>query len=831
MKNFVTKQLIFLIFLSGLFGSSLAQEFLPALNDNYMGINQATLQPGAIADSRFKIDVNFFGFNSDIYNNMIRFKSAGLVNPYKIFTEDDWWDENSYLADPDGKDKSAIFNQTLLGLSFLVTIDQKQAVGFTFRTRNIINVDDVSEPLARSIYGDFKYSEYWQKWYYDENLRAVNHIFTDYGLTYAREVFDLGVNYLKAGLTVKLLQGIGGAYVQADDFYYYFYNQNNNPEDADYMSWNSPYVNSGVSDNWNWGSNENSKYESDFMYAFTAKPSVGLDLGVVYEFRPKYKNYRYDMDGETNLIRKDQNKYMLKVGVSVLDIGRLRYEKAYSSQDFTAGFTPDYLQRYQSSNNAVPGSTHWMDIEEVNFGFPPYVNFADTVYRRIQLDQGITKGNENKEDFTIKLPTAFSLQVDLNIFQGLYLNLTTFTALNQGFSKAGNSHYISNYSLTPRYEHKWFGAMLPMYFNQYQKFNMGIGLRAAFVYFGINNLFTGLFDDPYGSSIYLGVKIPIWYSKPPKDLDNDGVSDKLDNCPTVPGPWEFRGCPDRDGDGVPDHEDECPDIPGLKEFKGCPDRDGDGIPDKDDLCPDEPGPKTTQGCPDRDGDGVPDYLDECPDDPGPASLNGCPDRDGDGVPDHKDLCPDVAGKIEYGGCPFLDTDGDGVRDEDDMCPTIPGPAENRGCPWPDTDGDGIPDHLDKCPLTPGPPENNGCPIIEEKEQEIIKTAFENLEFETGKAVIRSSSFASLNELATLLISKPTWKIQISGHTDSVGSDEANMKLSKDRSQSTAKYLEGRGVAPSRLITEWFGETRPIADNDTPEGRQKNRRVEMQIVFE
>jgi len=228
---------------------------------------------------------------------------------------------------------------------------------------------------------------------------------------------------------------------------------------------------------------------------------------------------------------------------------------------------------------------------------------------------------------------------------------------------------------------------------------------------------------------------------------------------------------------------------------------------------------------------VMDIKDECPDVVGPAQLNGCPDRDGDFVPDIKDNCPDLAGPVEQGGCPFLDTDKDGVKDSEDMCPEIQGPPENKGCPWTDTDGDLIPDKDDKCPLTPGDPNNFGCPIILEKEQEVLKTAFENLEFETGKSVIRSSSFASLNELAALLVSKPTWKLKISGHTDNVGNDASNLTLSKNRAQATAKYLEGKGVAASQLIAEWFGETKPIAENDTPEGRQKNRRVEMQVVFD
>ncbi len=805
--------------------TSLAQDFLPVLNENYMGINQVTLQPAAIVDSRFKVDVNVFGFNNDIYNDMIRFKSFEFVK----FGNDDWWDNATYLADPDEKDKSAFVSQTFLGPSFLITLTPKHAIGFTYKARNIMNADDMSEPLARSIYSDFKSPEYFDQWYHDENLRAVNHIFADYGLTYATEIFNNGANYMKTGITVKLLQGVGGAYLQADDFYYYFYQQDPDARDADYMSWNSPYVNAGVSSNWNWGSRENDGYETGIKYNFTAKPSVGLDLGLVYEFRPKYKNFRYNMDGQTDLERQDKNKYLLKVGVSVLDIGRLRYEKAYESQDFIASFTEDYESQINTNN--TPYNTHWMDIEEVSFGVPPYVNFADTIFNRAQSDRGVFTTSQNEEKFNIKLPTALSLQVDVNVIAGLYVNLTTYTGLHQSFTKDGNGHYMSNYSITPRYEHKWFSVAVPVQYNEFQKVNVGLGIRAAFIYFGINNLFSGLFDDPYGSNFYIGAKIPIFQGKPPADRDNDAVSDDNDNCPTTPGIWEFRGCPDRDGDGVQDSEDLCPDIPGPKEFKGCPDRDGDGTADMDDQCPDQPGPRLTQGCPDRDADGVMDIKDECPDVVGPVQLNGCPDLDGDGVPDIKDKCPELAGPVEQGGCPFLDTDGDGVKDSDDRCPDQPGPPENFGCPYTDTDGDGVIDRDDKCPLTPGDINNNGCPVIKEEEAVVLKTAFENLEFETGKSVIRSSSFHSLDELAALLVSKPTWKLKISGHTDNVGNDASNMTLSKNRAEATAKYLQGKGVAPSQLIPEWFGETKPIADNNTPEGRQKNRRVEMEIVFD
>lgn len=126
--------------------------------------------------------------------------------------------------------------------------------------------------------------------------------------------------------------------------------------------------------------------------------------------------------------------------------------------------------------------------------------------------------------------------------------------------------------------------------------------------------------------------------------------------------------------------------------------------------------------------------------------------------------------------------------------------------------------------------NKGCPEIEKEVQEILKTAFEDLEFETGKDIIKSSSFPSLNELAEVLKKKSEWLLQISGHTDNVGDDQKNLILSKNRAEAVKLYLSSKGIDSGRFNVLYFGETMPITSNDTPLGRQKNRRVEMKIVF-
>lgn len=110
---------------------------------------------------------------------------------------------------------------------------------------------------------------------------------------------------------------------------------------------------------------------------------------------------------------------------------------------------------------------------------------------------------------------------------------------------------------------------------------------------------------------------------------------------------------DTDGDGLLDRDDKCPTVPGVAAYQGCPvpDRDKDGIADSEDVCPDEPGVKSAHGCPDKDGDTLTDAKDRCPNEAGPVALKGCPDTDGDQIVDIDDKCPEVRGKESNGGCP------------------------------------------------------------------------------------------------------------------------------------------------------------------------------------
>ncbi|NIP18016.1 MAG: OmpA family protein [Xanthomonadales bacterium] len=229
------------------------------------------------------------------------------------------------------------------------------------------------------------------------------------------------------------------------------------------------------------------------------------------------------------------------------------------------------------------------------------------------------------------------------------------------------------------------------------------------------------------------------------------------------------------------------------------DADNDGVRDDDDRCPGTfPGATVDQnGCElDFDGDGVVDRLDECPDTPSGVNVDsrGCElDDDGDGVVNSKDQCPGTpaGAAVDADGCE-LDSDGDGVLNSKDQCPnTAPGTAVD----------------------------NNGCDLPP-------YYTLNGVYFEFDSARLTADSTAALDDALEILNRHEGLEVEIAGHTDSKGTDAYNQKLSERRADSVMQYLVDHGIDAGLLSAKGYGESEPIADNATDEGRAKNRRVEM-----
>lgn len=224
----------------------------------------------------------------------------------------------------------------------------------------------------------------------------------------------------------------------------------------------------------------------------------------------------------------------------------------------------------------------------------------------------------------------------------------------------------------------------------------------------------------------------------------------------------------------------------------------------------------------------------------PATVDG--DDDHDGVRNSIDRCPGTpAGTaVDRNGCPLpppvkapppapevTDSDGDGVADIADQCPGTPlgVKVDAKGCPLVlDSDGDGVPDTLDRCPGTPlgFKVDAQGC-IVEQTV--VLKT----VNFDFGSDKLTSDAKTTLDQVAKSLATQPTLRVEIAGHTDSLGPQAINLTLSEKRSIAVKSYLVAHGVAAERLRAEGYGEFNPIATNETEEGRARNRRVEFKVL--
>ncbi len=197
------------------------------------------------------------------------------------------------------------------------------------------------------------------------------------------------------------------------------------------------------------------------------------------------------------------------------------------------------------------------------------------------------------------------------------------------------------------------------------------------------------------------------------------------------------------------------------------------------------------------------------------------DSDGDGINDDMDRCPGTpaGAPVNSIGCP-IDTDGDGIADYLDQCPDTPrgAPVDTSGCPL-DSDGDGVFDYRDSCPATAAgvSVDENGCPS---------KLTL-RINFRPDSNLIGEQYLGEIAKAAKCINQFPGNLVYIDGHTDSQGSADYNQKLSERRATAVVKSLVDQfDIAASRLTARGFGESQPIADNTTNEGRAENRRVEV-----
>ncbi|WP_308992675.1 DUF5723 family protein [Mariniflexile litorale] len=681
-----------------------AQSYVGFLTDNYSGVNSVIANPANITDSRFKTDINLVGVSvfggNDYYG----------VNIMDAFKDD--YDFDLDAKKHPSKDNNAAINLDVMGPAFMFNLNKKSSIAIFTRARSMVNINEINGTTIDNVdddtTDDFNVNE--------GDFNMFTHAWAELGVTYARVLFNEEEHFLKGGLTLKYLQGGGTAYAVGKNVTIDY--------DADGTDLGGGESTGSISSTGQITYGRFADFDNDdYDYELPDASGFGADLGFVYEWRPNYADYTKTNAAGDSYTQKDKNKYKLKLGLSITDIGSIKYKEG--------------LQDTYDITNTGINEDDFEDADDID-------DILNTFYTLEKSSQGIKA----------KLPTALHLNADWSFNSKLYVNLNTDLSLvSKG--KENASRISNTLSLTPRFESKWLSFYVPLSVVENNGFQAGAGLRAGPLYVGSGSVLTALTgDNSKGADVYAGLKIPIYQGKP-RDKDDDGIIDKLDKCPKVAGPIENNGCPWGD----------------------------------------------------KDNDGILDNVDACPEEAGPEENNGCPwgDKDGDSLLDNVDGCPEVAGPVENNGCPWKDSDNDGVLDKDDNCIDVPGTVANNGCP------------------------EEIVPEVTEEVQKTLNAYAKTILFDSGKSTIKSVSNGVLNDIVNILAKYPNAKFSIEGHTDSVGNDVSNQKLSESRASSVMTFLIEKGVASSRLSSTGFGESKPMATNATSAGRADNRRVEINLV--
>jgi outer membrane protein OmpA-like peptidoglycan-associated protein len=266
-----------------------------------------------------------------------------------------------------------------------------------------------------------------------------------------------------------------------------------------------------------------------------------------------------------------------------------------------------------------------------------HIAISDTVYRQSTLKLGYI---ELPLYLTYKMPLSpseknhffLSAGPSFSFFYNGTMNVQTQVSSTNQFSSENNDLLVGN--APGKYK------TLDMSLNAKAGFEFGNMILSAYFSRGITNFYAATYPGSFHHQL-MGASLGIWLGKPAAavrplpvpvdaDMDKDGIPDRLDSCPDIPGSKAWNGCPvpDTDHDGIDDEHDSCKTIPGVARYHGCPipDTDGDGVDDEHDSCRTVPGSAKYNGCPvpDRDGDGVNDEVDKCPDQPGDKENQGCP---------------------------------------------------------------------------------------------------------------------------------------------------------------------------------------------------------------
>ena len=473
-----------------------AQQWLGISGSNYAGTNSVYNNPANITDSRYKLYVNLLANDIFLANNYV-----GYDAPYsmlKLFTNSAAQEyrnskniiifKNAYYDINLGRESYHLNAQNdLRGPSFLYTINSKRSIGLLSRIRTIVNFTDAPITLANLVrLGTDTLLLKNQDFTVLNSALNINS-YAELGISYGQILKDEDEDFIKVGITLKRVVGIYNAHINIKEAEYDIINDPAEPKKQilriDKLKAEYGYTTEASVNN----------TKPSFPWIFgnqSAGGGWGVDLGIVYEYRPEVRKYRYREKGKEKL-DPSKNKYEFKVGISLLDIGGINYNN------------PFYVRNWD------------VDIQNKEFksGDVSQVEGTDDAFKRINQVVGLND-DQSVHNFTTGLPTVFQINLDYHVRDKFYVNSLWVQGLRGNNSLS--MKMPSSLSITPRWESKWIEVGIPLaLLDNYSSFTFGLGARLGPLFFGTDNLGSFLnINRPRGTDLYFGISVPI-FNRPP----------------------------------------------------------------------------------------------------------------------------------------------------------------------------------------------------------------------------------------------------------------------------------------------------------------------------
>ena len=443
-----------------------AQSFTGYHSSSYTGVYGILTNPTDILNHRFRADINLVGFSTQLNNNLVTFK-------YKVPDDKD----NIVYPNPITRSGKFNFNADVFGPSFMIRLSDKHALALTSRGRVMANVSGIGARLLNLTVQDSVEAALINADISVNNLSANAHAWTEFALTYSRQIGISDYGVWKAGVSLKYLSGISAFSLNTNKLAFTFTDSlPGSPVKSDAITNLRGNVVLGYT------RNVDSLNGNINNYISFTNPGIGLDIGLNYEYRDEMQVY------ETAYSDRIRN-YVWKAGISITDIGFIRYSKQQSD-----GFAVTFK-----------GNTYLTDSLK-----PP--DDSTDIHQMVNFYKNRFNARSEPSAMTMQMPTALHLTYDrfFNKWLGVQAQVNVPLIFTPSQFYRGTNNPLS-LTVTPRAEISWCGLYLPMGYNSMSGFTAGLALRLGPLVIGSGSLInTRFLNRTKSADAYFILRIPFF---------------------------------------------------------------------------------------------------------------------------------------------------------------------------------------------------------------------------------------------------------------------------------------------------------------------------------